>query len=199
MKTKILTVLICLAIGTTLTGCGAQPTETQPKIPETETVETVTPPAESMTKPPLTPEDEEQPQTSTTPEVTKKDILLRGTASSLNVRKGAGTSYAVVGTLDKGDMVMPISKADGWYEIGYLGGSAYISASYVEEVTFEKANDKIRRQKLRLLVAHAIHIQNRRKRKSCHDLARTKPSRQRNNKATNPPRRPTVLYQCISV
>lgn len=40
-------------------------------------------------------------------------------------------------------MVMPISKADGWYEIWYLGGSAYISASYVAEATFQKADDKI--------------------------------------------------------
>lgn len=153
MKNKLITKFLCLALALTLTGCGAQPTETQPKIPETGT--TVTrPPTESTTKPPAetppqteTPkptETETPPQTSTTPEeITSTDTLLRCTASSLNVRKGAGTSYAVVGTLDKGDMVMPISKSDGWYEIWYLGGSAYISASYVEEATFEKANDKI--------------------------------------------------------
>ncbi|MDE5593767.1 MAG: C40 family peptidase, partial [Clostridiales bacterium] len=114
---------------------------------------TTTPPNMGTPKPTQTPpnteapeptETQEPPQTSTTPvETTNTDTLLRCTASSLNVRKGAGTSYAIVDTLDKGDMVMPVSKADGWYEIQYLGGIAYVSASYVEEATFDKANDKI--------------------------------------------------------
>ena len=156
MKNKMLTILICLTLALALTGCGSQPTVTEPTTPETGTTVTAAPPTEGTTTPPNTgtPPTEtetptqtgtnEPPQTSTTPnETTNTDTLLRCTASSLNVRKGAGTSYAVVGTLDKGDMVMPVSKADGWYEIQYLGGSAYISASYVEEATFEKANDKI--------------------------------------------------------
>ncbi|MDE5562718.1 MAG: C40 family peptidase [Clostridiales bacterium] len=154
MKNKILTIFTCIALALTLTGCSAPPagTTTTPEMGTTittpPTVGTTTPPNTEIpttgTEAPTETEVPEPPQTSTTPEeVTNTDTLLRCTASSLNVRKGAGTSYAIVGTLDKGDMVMPISKADGWYEIMYLGGSAYISASYVEEATFEKANDKI--------------------------------------------------------
>ncbi len=136
MKNKILTIFLCMALGLTLTGCGAPPTGTNPQIPEKETTATTAPPTDNTTKPPS--------QTSTVPEeTTQTDTLLRCTASSLNVRQGAGTSYSVLGTLDKGDMVMPISKSDGWYEIWYLGGSAYASASYLTEVTFEKATDKI--------------------------------------------------------
>ena len=136
-----------MALVITLTGCSAPPAGTVPTTPETGTTITA-PPTEGTTPtetetPPKT-EVPEPPQTSTTPaETVNTDTLLRCTASSLNVRQGGGTSYAIVGTLDKGDMVMPISKADGWYEIWYLGGSAYISASYVEEAAFEKANDKI--------------------------------------------------------
>ncbi len=157
MKTKIVTIFTCVALALTLTGCSAPPSGPEPTPPETGTTITTTPPTEGTTTPPNTetpkptetetpPKTEvsEPPQTSTTPEeVTNTDTLLRCTANSLNVRKGAGTSYAIVGTLDKGDMVMPVSKADGWYKIWYLGGSAYISASYVEEATFIKANDKI--------------------------------------------------------
>lgn len=71
------------------------------------------------------------------------DTLLRCTANSLYVRKGAGTSYAVLGSLDKGDMVMPIRKTGDWYEVWYLGASGYVSASYLTEVTFDKGSDKI--------------------------------------------------------
>ncbi|MDE7106871.1 MAG: C40 family peptidase, partial [Clostridiales bacterium] len=102
------------------------------------------PPSESPSETPPQPETSKPPQTATTPEeVTNTDTLLRCTANSLNVRQGAGTSYSILGTLDKGDMVMPVNKSDGWYEIWYLGASAYVSASYLTEVTFEKASDKI--------------------------------------------------------
>ena len=39
------------------------------------------------------------------------------TASSLNVRSGAGTNYSVVNTLAKGTKVTVLNTADGWYEI----------------------------------------------------------------------------------
>lgn len=160
MKIKIISMLICIALGLTLTGCGASPTKTAgtnanetitaetpifppeiteetphqaeaPQLPQTE----VTEPSETVTP---------KPQETTTPaEETETDALLCCTASSLNVRQGAGTSYAVLGSLDKGDMVMPISKAGDWYEIRYLGASAYVSASYLKEISFEKTYDRI--------------------------------------------------------
>ncbi|MDE7463972.1 MAG: C40 family peptidase, partial [Clostridiales bacterium] len=154
MKTRIISVLACLAVGLTLTGCGAPPAKaTDPNANGTLTTVVPALPSENTEKPPSIPEPEpepspepepEPPQTSTTPtEATKTDTLLRSTTNGLNVRKGAGTAYASVGTLDKSDMVMPIEKSGDWYKIWYLGGSAYVSASYLTEVKFEKANDKI--------------------------------------------------------
>lgn len=157
MKTKILSVLTCIALGFTLSGCGATPTETNifnstetvvitPAEDKTETSTISASPTEITEETPSETEAPEPSETSTPPaEATRSDTLLRCTASSLKVRKGAGTLYAVLGSLDKGDMVMPISRAGGWYEIWYLGASAYVSASYVTEVSFEKANDKIER------------------------------------------------------
>lgn len=49
----------------------------------------------------------------------------------------------MLGSLDKGDMVKPIGRSGDWYEILYLGASAYISASHVTEVSFEKTGDSI--------------------------------------------------------
>lgn len=172
MKTKIMAVLMCLTLGLTLSGCASNQSNTNcPNINETTTTEEIDIPSENAAETPLeevTPNDEtkitgtvvfpsenivetplsaetpEPSQTSTTPtETTETDVLLVCMASSLNVRKGAGTSYATLGSLDKGDMVMPISRSGDWYEIWYLGANAYVSASYLKEVTFEKANDRI--------------------------------------------------------
>lgn len=53
------------------------------------------------------------------------------TASSLNVRKGAGTAYARLGYLHKGDQVNVLSVSNGWAKISYNGGVAYVSANYL--------------------------------------------------------------------
>lgn len=141
MKNKLTTVLLCIVIGLTFTGCSAAPLE--PTVPSPSGTTTTETPAAPLENPEQT-ETPKPPQASTAPqEVAATDTLLRCTANGLNVRKGAGTGYAALGSLDKGDMVMPIRKSGDWYEIWYLGGSAYISASYVTEVKFEKANDKI--------------------------------------------------------
>ena len=145
MKLRIITLLTCIALGLTLTGCGAPPAkEINPNASETITTEIPAIPPETTEETPLETETPETPQVSTAPvEAPNTDTLLRCTANSLNVRNGAGTTYAVLGSLDKGDMVMPIEKSGDWYKIWYLGGSAYVSASYLTGVTFEKANDKI--------------------------------------------------------
>lgn len=61
---------------------------------------------------------------------TKVNYNVKVTASSLNVRKGAGTNYAVIGNLKKGNIVKATNKANGWYKIQYQGGTGYISAEY---------------------------------------------------------------------
>lgn len=118
--------------------------EALPNQTVAEATETIGSPVESQEETPAHAETPEEPQTPPSNENVKaSDTLLRCTANSLYVRKGAGTSYAVLGSLDKGDMVMPVRKTGDWYEVLYLGGSGYVSASYLTEVTFEKGSDKI--------------------------------------------------------
>jgi len=61
--------------------------------------------------------------------VTKTGIV---NASSLNVRKGAGTSYGVVTQLSNGSKVNIIKEESGWYQIKLADGSTgWVSGTYV--------------------------------------------------------------------
>lgn len=57
------------------------------------------------------------------------------TASSLNIRSGAGTGYDKVGSLKAGKVVEILGQSDGWYQIE----SGYISAEYVTLVDAAEA------------------------------------------------------------
>ncbi|MFF2038120.1 SH3 domain-containing protein [Priestia megaterium] len=54
------------------------------------------------------------------------------TASTLNVRSGAGTSYASIGSLTKGQKLSVVSKSGSWYKINYNGRTGYVSSDYVQ-------------------------------------------------------------------
>ena len=71
------------------------------------------------------PAQEEQDQTQ----------YARVTASSLNVRSGAGTGYDKVGSLRCGAVVEILGQADGWYQIE----SGYISAEYTVPASADEA------------------------------------------------------------
>ena len=53
------------------------------------------------------------------------------TATTLNVRSGAGTSYSVLGSLSKGTKVEVISTTNEWSKISYNGSTGYVSSQYL--------------------------------------------------------------------
>ena len=53
------------------------------------------------------------------------------TATSLNVRSGAGTKYSIIGSLKKGTSVSVISESNGWSKINYNGKNGYVSSKYL--------------------------------------------------------------------
>ena len=55
------------------------------------------------------------------------------TADSLNVRKGAGTGYAVIGNVKKGTAVAVRKTSDGWHQINYGSGTGWVSGKYVSK------------------------------------------------------------------
>jgi cell wall-associated NlpC family hydrolase len=62
------------------------------------------------------------------------------TASSLNVRSGAGENYAITGGITKGGKVTISGAVNGFYKINYNGKTSYISASYVKIIGAKAAN-----------------------------------------------------------
>lgn len=71
--------------------------------------------------------------------VTKTTMYAK---SSVNVRSGAGTSYAKVGSLSKGQEVVKIGEENGWSKIEFNGGVGYVSSKYLstEKVSTSTAN-----------------------------------------------------------
>ena len=55
-------------------------------------------------------------------------------SSGLNVRKGAGTGYAVIGQVKKGDKVVIVSKGSKWHKIEFGAGYGYVSAEYISDI-----------------------------------------------------------------
>ena len=53
------------------------------------------------------------------------------TATTLNVRSGAGTNYSIIGTLSNGTKVEVISTTNGWSKIKYNGSTGYVSSQYL--------------------------------------------------------------------
>ncbi len=60
---------------------------------------------------------------------------VKVTATTLNVRKGAGTTHAVIGTVSKGKVLTYTAESNGWYKINYNGQAGWISGTYAQKVT----------------------------------------------------------------
>ncbi len=54
------------------------------------------------------------------------------TTDSLNVRKGAGTSYAVFGSVKSGQKYVVVMSKSGWHLIWYDGNSGWVYGDYVK-------------------------------------------------------------------
>ncbi len=60
----------------------------------------------------------------------------------LNVRTGPSTSYATIGTLNKGTRVEVISESAGWSKINYNNKTAYVSSGYLKAVSTSTPDTK---------------------------------------------------------
>ena len=58
-------------------------------------------------------------------------VNLRSNNSSLSVRKGAGTSFAVVGSLPNKSNVNILGSSANWYKIKFVNSTGYVSADFV--------------------------------------------------------------------
>ncbi|CEN92519.1 MAG: SH3 domain-containing protein [Paeniclostridium sp.] len=56
------------------------------------------------------------------------------TGNRVNFRKGPGTNYSVITSLNKGTKVGYISESNGWAKVNYNGTIGYMSANYIGDV-----------------------------------------------------------------
>ncbi len=109
--------------------------ETPPQVPEETPPTPSTPPAEPEAPPTA------QPTPPAATPVVKKAEYAR-TASSVNIRSGAGTSFSILGNAEKGTSYAILGKVGSWYKIYYRNQTAYISASYATVFSLHKTESK---------------------------------------------------------
>ncbi len=102
------------------------------------------------------PEEPAPPEEPEAPALPPRAEYVLVNTDGLNVRRGAGTSYASLGQVDRGDMLHLAGRNGDWYETRYRGTVAYVSAkaAYTSVATLEKADEAVERvidEGLRLL------------------------------------------------
>ena len=70
-----------------------------------------------------------------TSKLVKQTGQVNTPGTTLNVRKGAGTTYSILGKLKDNTTVTLISKtSNNWYKIKYGSGNGYVSGKYIDNI-----------------------------------------------------------------
>lgn len=121
--------------GTDSTSASIQP------LPENSSMEETPPPSAAP---------ESSAPESSSPEVNKPPVqpvvktaqYIRCTADSVNLRTGAGTSFAVLGQAEEGTVYAVIGKTGNWYKTYYKNQTAYLYAEYATVFSLEKTDEE---------------------------------------------------------
>lgn len=101
------------------------------------------PPEEKPEEKPENPNPGNGEVTAPQPEETKTEYI-KVNSSGVNLRKGAGTSYASVGAAEQGTLYAMLGRSGNWYKTYYKNQTVYISANYCTVVQMDKsANDAV--------------------------------------------------------
>ncbi|MBQ7879971.1 MAG: C40 family peptidase [Clostridia bacterium] len=135
--------LTFLAPTLSLTACKNEETESAyetPTIesPSEEEIEEITPPNETPSE-----EEPQPPQEEPQPPVVEYAQYIRTTTNGVNIRSGAGTSYAVYAQAEKGETYAVVGQTGNWYKTYYRGKTAYVSTSYAAVFSLEKADAEV--------------------------------------------------------
>ena len=106
----------------------------QPPADNTVTI----PPSESA--PPVS--KPETPPITQTPSTPSNARYIVCTGNNVNLRSGAGTSYAVLGQAEKGTMYAIVGQTGNWYKTYYQNKTAYFYAEYASIITLEKSRNE---------------------------------------------------------
>ncbi len=81
----------------------------------------------------------EKEEETTTPDTSGDGKTAYITATSVNMRKGAGTNYGVIKVLTFGQSITCYEETDGWYAIKAGDDTGYVSSKYVSTTEPESA------------------------------------------------------------
>ncbi len=113
--------------------------------------EAFTPPSSGEIESPLpeeTPEVTPTPTPTPTPEPEPEPPkisyaqYIRCTGNNVNIRSGAGTSYAALGSAEKNTNYAIVGKSGSWYKTYYRGKTAYLYSSYAAVFAIEESDNE---------------------------------------------------------
>ncbi len=97
--------------------------------------------AETAPETPETPDTEaEEPPVAEEP-IADSAAYIQCVGDSVNLRAGAGTSYAVLGSAKEGETYALLESVGDWYKTYYRGKTAYASARYFTAFTIDKSEN----------------------------------------------------------
>lgn len=67
---------------------------------------------------------------------------IKCTGNNVNLRAGAGTDYAVLGSAEKGTTYAVVGKSGQWYKTYYRGKTAYLYASYAAVLSLKTSDNE---------------------------------------------------------
>ena len=84
--------------------------------------------------PPFTEDDDEE---------NKKIIYIKSKASGLRIRSGAGSSYSVIGSIEKNDLLLFDGVKENYYVTKYKEQIGYVHADYCQLVEISQSNSQV--------------------------------------------------------
>jgi cell wall-associated NlpC family hydrolase len=98
---------------------------------------TPSPPSQNEEIPPVSP-----PAQTPTPPQKQTQAYIRSVGNNVNLRSGAGTNFAILGTAEKDTTYAVIGKKGNWYETYYRGKRAYFYAEYAAVLELKKSENE---------------------------------------------------------
>lgn len=99
--------------------------------------------SDSIVEPESSSPEDSSSEVAPSPPAKQKAQYILCTGNNVNIRSGAGSEYAVLGSAEKGTTYAVIGKTGNWYKTYYKNKIAYLYASYASVFTLEKTEEEI--------------------------------------------------------
>ncbi len=154
--TAALCLAVALLIPLAFSACDTEESATPPTVQHPDDTPALSPEespddlengdTDGETSTPTAPETPPEPQPETPPmeeePIARQTAYIRCVGDRVNLRSGAGTSYAVLGSAQAGEIYALVETVGGWYKTYYRGKAAYVSAAYFTVLSIDTSDDE---------------------------------------------------------